>query len=76
VSEHAWVARAGVLLDPYEVIAEAYAPVREELDVALDVTGAWPRALSSVLYQNGPGCVSRSGPISSEPTASRRASAS
>lgn len=42
-------------LDPYEVIAQAYAPVREELDVTLDVSGRWPTALEGALYRNGPG---------------------
>lgn len=42
--------------DPYQVVADAYAPVREELERELQLTeGRMPDALEGVLFRNGPG---------------------
>ena len=47
---------SATLPDPYQVVADAYAPVREELDQTLHVNeGRFPDALNGVLFRNGPG---------------------
>jgi all-trans-8'-apo-beta-carotenal 15,15'-oxygenase len=50
------MAREGRALDPFTVIADAYAPVSDELNVELRVEmGRFPDALDGVLFRNGPG---------------------
>ncbi|AKF03965.1 lignostilbene-alpha,beta-dioxygenase [Sandaracinus amylolyticus] len=55
-------ALAGAPSDPFEVIARAYAPVQDEVDVEVPITfGAIPRDLSGTYFRNGPGRVSIGG---------------
>ena len=45
-------------LEPYDIVAEAYAPVRDEVEAELPtVAGRFPDALDGVLFRNGPGAL-------------------